>query len=78
MGSLGCHFLVFNFLYNNMGYTSDIEVYIYKVRKKKPCQRDGRLRYIYPIQGYLQTQTPRDSIVLTSVLTPEDRYVVPH
>ena len=67
---MGFHFLVFNFLYNNMGYTSDIEVYIYiyMVRKKKPCQRDGRLRYIYPIQGYLQTQTPRDSIVLTSVL----------
>ena len=29
MESLGSHFLVFNFLYNNMGYTSDIRIHIY-------------------------------------------------
>ena len=69
MESLGSHFLVLNFLYNYMGYTSDIRIhiyiyiYIYNVSKKKPCRRDGRLRYIYPIQGYLQTQTPSDSFV---------------
>ena len=44
MESLGSHFLVLNFLYNYMGYTSDIRyiyIYIYKVSKKKPCRRDG-------------------------------------
>ena len=42
-------------------------IYIYKGRRKKPCQRDRRL-YIYPIQAFLLTQTPWGSIILTYVL----------
>ena len=70
----GYHFLGFNCLYNNIGYTYGVEVYIYKGRRKKPCQRDRRL-YIYPIQAFLEAQTPRDSINLTYVLPPEGRCV---